>query len=427
MIISSVSVPLLGIVDTAVMGHLEDPAYLGATAAGATIFTMLFMGFNFLRMGTTGITAQQFGAGDNVALRTAFGQPLIVASLLALLILLLQQPAIEIALYLLAPGTEVAVLTKTYFSIRAWSAPASLINFVIIGWLIGMQNARGPLVIMLCINLGNIGLDLLFVLGLGMTVDGVALATVIAEGFGLLVGSLFIRAELKKHPGHWDMLTLTRLAAYRRVFAVNGNLFFRTMALMFVFAFITAQGARMGTLILATNAILMNFQLFLSYALDGIAYAAEALVGKAVGGRDTNGLRTAVKRTLNWSLLFAVLFGLVYFIAGNLIINMLTSIDDLRTSAAAYLPWLIISPLISVWSFLYDGVYVGATRSREMMIVMVGSVLFIFLPTWYLFEAWGNHALWLAFTLFMLVRGCSMHLWFRYMIRTDTLILRGSE
>jgi MATE family multidrug resistance protein len=422
MIMSSITAPLLGMVDTAVMGHLDDAAYLGAVAAGATIFSVLFMGLNFLRMGTTGITAQAYGAGDNDTLRTSLGQPALTALLLAVIIIAIQGPLLDTALWILSPSTEVRQLTRTYFSIRVWSAPFSLINFVLIGWLIGMQNARGPLIIMLVINLTNIVLDLVFVLLLGMTVNGVALATLISEFSGVIVAVLFVRARLSSYPGQWVRATFIDPANYRRLFDVNASLFLRTMALMFVFTFITARGARMGNVILATNALLMNFQLFQSYALDGIAYAAEALVGKAVGGRDQEGIRNAVRRTLQWSLIFAVLFCIAYAVAGQMIIAMLTNLDNLRMTAREYLPWLIVSPLISVWSFLYDGVYVGATRTKEMMLIMIGSTVCVFLPIWYVTIPYGNHGLWLAFTAFMLVRGIGMHVWFRRMINGSTLV-----
>jgi MATE family multidrug resistance protein len=254
---------------------------------------------------------------------------------------------------------------------------------------------------------------------LGMRVDGVAFATVLAEICGAFVGLLFVVRELRSHPGSGVPIRFLDLSAYRRLFSVNSNLFVRTMALMFVFAFITARGARMGDVILATNALLMNFQFFLSYALDGIAYAAEALVGKAVGARDRNGLLLAVRRSLQWSLLFAAGFFVAYALAGKLLINLLSDIDPLRIAAREYLPWLIVSPLISVWSFLYDGVFVGATRSREMMVIMVGSTLLIFLPTWFGFSHLGNHGLWLAFTLFMAARGIGMHAWFRRLVGND--------
>ena len=426
MILSAVTTPLLGMVDTAVVGHLEAPYYLGAVAAGATIFTVLFMGLNFLRMGTTGITAQAYGANDNDRLREALGQAGLTALALAALLIALQAPLLGAALWLLAPSAEVAANAAAYFEIRIWSAPASLLNFVLIGWLLGMQNARGPLAMMLSTNLTNIALDLLFVVALGLAVRGVALATLLAELVGLAVGTAFVGAELRSRPGDWTRVRLLRRAAYRRLFDVNVALFFRTMALMFVFSFITAQGARMGDVVLAANAVLMNLQFFLSYALDGVAHAAEALVGKAVGACDRAGLLTAVRRALAWSLLLAAGFSISYLLAGSALVDLLTDLPRVRAAAREYLPWLIASPLISVWSFLYDGVYVGATRSREMMVVMVGSAMLLFLPAWFAFQGLGNHALWLAFTLFMVGRAVGMHGWFRHLAASGGFVTRAA-
>ncbi len=422
MILSSATTPLLGMVDTAVVGHLDAPYYLGGVATGATIFSVLFMGLNFLRMGTTGLTAQAYGAGRGDDVRQDLGQALVTALGLATLLILLRPAIIRSALLLLEPSPEVAAATRDYFAVRVFSAPASLANFVIVGWLLGMQNARGPLALTLTTNVTNIGLDLLFVLRLGMQVKGVALATLIAEVAGLLVGLLFVRRELARHPGHWHGVALWDLARYRRLFAINGNLLMRTLSLMFVFAFITAQGARAGDVVLAANAILMNMQYFLSYALDGIANAAEALVGRAIGGRDIAGMLRAVRRTLRWSIGFAAVFSLAYAVAGTRLIDLLTSIPEIRSVARDYLPWLVISPLISVWPFLYDGVYVGATRSREMRVVMMGAALLFFLPAWYVARPLGNHALWLAFMLFMAARGIGMHVWFRRIVSRGIVI-----
>ena len=426
MIISSITTPMLGMVDTAVVGHLEDPRHLGGVAIGATIFTVLFMGLNFLRMGTTGVTAQAFGMNDGVAVRQWLSQGLAIAVALACLMIALQAPLLELALTVLAPGAEVAGAARDYFGIRVFSAPASLANFVLLGWLIGMQNARGPLALTLTINLVNIALDLLFVVEFGMASRGVALATLIAEVAGLAVGAWYVARELGRMPGAWPQSKLFALGEYRQLFAINANLLLRTRSLMFVFAFITAQGARAGAAVLAANAILMNLQYLLSYALDGIANAAEALVGKAIGAADRDGLRLAVSRSLRWSVLFAGLFTVVYAVAGPTIVGLLTSIPDVSAVALAFLPWLVLSPLVSVWSFLYDGVFVGATRPREMRIVMMGSALGVFLPVWYLAQGLGNHGLWLAFLLFMAARGIGMHAWYRRLLARGVLINRPS-
>jgi MATE family multidrug resistance protein len=409
MILSNISVPLLGMVDTGVTGHLESSAYLGAVAIGGTIFTFLYMGMNFLRMGTTGIAAQSFGAGDNDGLRVSLGQALIVSLVIACAILLLQAPVGRLAIALLGGDAETQQHAATYFSIRVWSAPGTLANYALIGWFLGLQNARVPLLIFLTINITNIVLDLLFVIVFGMKVDGVALASVIAEYSGLLVGGAFAIAALRSHEGNWPLARLTNLSAYKAFFSVNASLFVRSMALMFTFAFVTAQGARLGPAILAANAVLLNFQNLTSLGLDGLAHAAEAMVGKAVGQKDKDALQHTVRLTLKWSLIFAVGFTLTYLIAGPLIVRTLTDLPDVRKTAMAYLPWLIVSPVISVWCFLYDGVYVGMTRAREMRNIMVFSTFAVFLPAWYLTQSFGNHGLWFAFMLFFASRGISMH------------------
>ena len=413
MILSNVSVPLLGIVDTGVTGHLESPVYLGAVAIGSTIFGFLYTGMNFLRMGTTGVAAQRFGADDNDGLRASLGQALIVALLIAATLIALQAPVGHLALRLIGGEPEVQTFALQYFSIRIWSAPGTLANYVLIGWLIGLQNARVPLLMFLTINITNIVLDLLFVLGLGMKVDGVALASVIAEYTGLLVGLYFVARALRRRAGHWPLERLLNVRAYAAYFAVNLNLFIRTMALVFTFAFVTAQGARLGGLVLAANAVLMNLQALTSFALDGFAHAAEALVGKAIGEGRRAALERSVQLALKWSLIFAAGFCVLYLIVGPLLVRTLTDLQDVRETAMRYLPWLIVSPLVSVWSFLYDGVYVGATRAREMRNIMIFSTTMIFLPAWFLLQGLGNHGLWLAFTLFMASRGIGMHIGYR--------------
>ncbi len=413
MILSNVSVPLLGMVDTGVTGHLERPVYLGAVAIGAMVFSFLYTGVNFLRMGTTGITAQSFGADDNDGLRVSLGQALIVALLIALTLVALQVPLAQLAMYLLGPDPETERFALEYFFIRIWSAPGTLANFALIGWFIGLQNARVPLLIFLTINLTNIILDLLFVLVLGMKVEGVALASVIAEYSGLLVGAYFAVSALRKRSGSWPVARLTNIAAYASFFSVNANLFIRTMALMFTLGFVTAQGARLGGLVLAANAVLMNFQNLASFGLDGLAHAAEALVGRAIGQKRRDALQEAVRLTLRWSLVFSLGFTALYLVAGRPIIFLLTDLPDVREAAVRYLPWIIASPFVSVWCFLYDGVYVGATRAREMRNIMLASTLFVFLPAWYFLQPLGNHGLWLAFLLFMASRGIGMHIGYR--------------
>ena len=413
MILSNISVPLVGMVDTGVTGHLENAAYLGAVAIGATIFGFLYTGVNFLRMGTTGIAAQRYGAGDAEGLRTSLGQALIVALAIALLLLAVQQPVGALALDLLGPDPEIRRFAAEYFFIRIWSAPATLANFALIGWFLGLQDARTPLLIVLVINLTNIVLDLVLVFVFGMKVDGVAAASVVAEFAGMFVGLAVAAAELKRRGGRWDRSQLLTLRAYSGFLSVNAHLFIRTMALMFTFAFVTAQGARQGGLVLAANAILMNLQNLLSFALDGFAHAAEALVGKAVGAKSRSALQESVRLTLRWSLYVALGFCTLFLVGGPLFIRLLTDLPDVRETTLRYLPWMIVSPLVSVWSFLYDGVFVGATRAREMRNIMVISAFAVFVPAFFALRFLGNDGLWLAFILFMASRGIGMHYFYK--------------
>lgn len=409
LILSNVTVPLLGMVDTAVVGHLDSAHYLAAVGVGATIFGFLFMGLNFLRMGTTGLTAQAFGADQGAELRNVLGQALLTAWTLGVLLIVLRSPALEFALRLIAPGDLVREQAEVYYNIRIWSAPAVLANYALLGWFIGLQNARVPLAIAIIINVINIGLDLWLVLGLHLDVAGVAAASVVAELIGMVVGLLLAVRVLRAHPGKWQRELLFDRTRIARLFSVNVNLLLRTLALAFAFAFLTARGARKGDLVLAANTLLLNFQFVMSFALDGLANAAEALVGQAHGKRDRSALRQAVIVTLGWSGLIAMTFSLLYLIAGHGIINLLTDLDDVREVAVRYLPWLVLSPLISVWSFVYDGVFVGLTRAAEMRTTMLLSTFAVFVPAALLLDGLGNHGLWLALMLFLLARGASLH------------------
>ena len=421
LILSNLSIPLLGLVDTAVVGHLEHSYYLGAVAIGALIFSFLFWGFGFLRMGTTGLIAQAFGEGNNLELRATLTRAALLALLFSLLILLLQYPIGQFAFYLLEASHEVEHYALEYFTIRVWSAPATLLNYVLIGWMLGMQSARGPLLLLLVTNISNIVLDLWFVIVMGMTVDGVAIASVIAEYIGCAVGLWFTFKLLKQYPAPRRNMAILNRQKLRQLLTLNSNIMLRTLCLIFTLAFFTAQGAKLGDLVLAANAILMNFQTLMAYALDGFAHAAEALVGRAIGKRDRNALKSAIYTAGTWSLGFALLFVSLYAFAGPWIIMQLSDIDAVRAAAEEYLIWSIFMPLVAVWSYLFDGIFIGATRAREMRNTMLASTLLVFLPAWWLLQPWGNHGLWAALMLFMAARGVTMAWSFRLLIRRGVI------
>jgi len=419
MILSNVTVPLLGLVDTAVMGHLQSPRYLGAVAVGATIFGFVFMGLNFLRMGTTGLAAQARGADDADEMRTVLAQAVLIALAMAGLLLVLQRPVGRLAMWLISPSPEVSDPAWTYFNVRIWAAPAALTNFALVGWFIGMQNTRAPLYLMLATNLTNIALSVLLVVGLGFKTGGVAAASVAAEFTGLGMGAWLARKELAQVGGSLQRRNVLDPQKLRRILSVNGNLLVRTLSLMFVFGFITAQGARMGAATLAANALLLQFQYLMAYALDGLAHAAEALAGRAFGQRNTRDFRQAVRLSLLWSAGVAIVFALAYGVGGQWLIALLTGQEELRELSADYLPWMVASALVSFWSFLLDGVFVGATWAREMRNTMLVSSFGIFIPVFYLSQALGlgNHGLWLAFVIFMCARAVTMGAVYRARMR----------
>lgn len=412
MIVSNISIALLGMVDTAVVGHLDEAYYLGGIAIGAVIFDFIYWGMGFLRMSTTGLTAQIHGQAnhqnDNNACRTILAQSLITASLIAMIILIFQQPMANVALRLLEGSEEVTHHARIYFEWLIWGAPAVLSLLVMTGWFLGMQNAKATLYVAVTVNIINIILDFVFVFGLDMNVRGVALASVISLYLGMFLAIWLVRKELQRNKGAWILSDILHIQRMKEILALNQDIFIRTICLIFVFAFFTRQGAKQGDIILAANAVLLNFQALMALGLDGFANAAEALVGKAVGEKNKDAFIGNVKTLAFWSLIVAVAYALFYAIAGKLMINLLTDIPEIRVEAYQYLPWMILSPLIAVWCFMLDGVFIGATRAKEMRNSMLISTTLIFLPAWYLLQDYANHGLWLAFLIFFVARGLTL-------------------
>ncbi len=407
-IVSNFTVPLLGAVDTAVVGHLDEAYYLGAVAVAALIFNFLYWGFGFLRMSTTGFTAQAHGADDGDEVRAALARALIVAAGLALVILLVQRPVLAIALRLIEASPEVEEHARTYFAIRIWGAPAALGNYVVLGWFLGRQNARAGLALQVVINGLNIALDLVFVVGLGLAVAGVAMATLIAEYAGLALGLAMVAVALRRLGGRWRGAHILDAPRLRRMAAVNRDIFVRTLCLVSAFAYLTAQGAKMGDAILAANAVLLNMVHFMSYGLDGFAHATEALVGRAVGARDRAAYRGAVRASTALALATAAAFAAVFALFGTAIIDALTGVAEVRAAARAVLPWMIVAPLVSVWSYQLDGIFIGAVRSAEMRNAMIASLVVFVAAVTALKPAMGNHGLWLAFLVFMVARTATL-------------------
>ena len=407
-ILSNLSTPLLGAVDTAVVGHLPDPTYIGGVAIGAMVFSFLYWGFGFLRMGTTGFTAHVYGAGDAAELRAAFLRPLLLAGLFGLALILLQAPIGWIAFRLVDGSPDVRAAAAGYYHIRIWSAPATLTNYTVLGWLLGTRRVRVALGLQVLLNLTNIVLDLSFVLGFGMAARGVALATLIGEAVTAAIGLALVLRTLGREGVATDWPRVLDRARLVALFRVNADIFIRTLCLVFAFGYFTATGARLGDVTLAANAILLNLQTFAAYGLDGFAHATEILAGAAVGARSLADFRRAVRTAGLWAALMALAVALVYVLAGDRIIALFTSIDEVRETAGRYLPWMMLSPLVSVWSFLLDGIFIGSTRTAEMRNAMIASLAIYLIAAWALLPLWGNHGLWLAFTLFMAARAVTL-------------------
>jgi MATE family multidrug resistance protein len=418
LMLTNLTVPLLGLVDTAVLGHLENPEYLGAVAVGANLFTLLYWTFGFMRMGTTGLAAQAWGQRDRFRQTALLVRSLLLAIAIGLLLILFHQPLIALGLHLMNPSTEVRQLAAEYASIRIWSAPAVLCQYTLVGWLIGCQRPRGPMIMLIAANGLNIILDVLFVTVFGWNSRGVAIATVMAEYGSATIGLLLVLQQVPRGQ-RLSRALLGQLADYLAILQVNRYIMVRTITLLLVLAFFTAQGARQGDVILAANAVLITFLMVISNGLDGFANAAEALIGEATGQHSRRRFQAVFRSALRWSVWGTVLFTVVFVLGGAQLIGLLTSIDEVRSTAWRYLPWLWCLPLAAGGGFLLDGVFIGATRTRDMQNTMLFSALGVFLPVWWLTTGWGNHGLWFSLITLMLARAASMGWLFIRHTRSD--------
>lgn len=407
MIFSNITVPLLGLVDTAVIGHLDSPVYLGGVAVGAMATSFLFMLLLFLRMSTTGFTAQAFGAKDPHALARALVQPLLLALIAGFAIILFQTPLINLTLHIVGGNDAVLEQARRFLEIRWLSAPASLANLVLLGWLLGIQYARAPVVLLVVGNVLNIALDLWLVMGLHMNVQGAALATVIAEYATFVVGLLMVQRGLRRRGISLAMLKTAWRGNIRRLLALNRDIMLRSLLLQLCFGSITVMGARLGGDIVAVNAVLMTLLTFTAYALDGFAYAVEAHSGQAYGARDGSQLLSVWQAACRQSGIVALAFALVYALAGEQIISLLTSLPDLQRLAGHYLGWQVILPIVGVWCYLLDGMFIGATRGTEMRNSMAIAAAG-FALTLLTVPLLGNHGLWLSLTVFLALRGITL-------------------
>jgi len=407
---ANISIPLLGLVDTAVLGHLESEKYLGAIALGGMIFNFLFWGFSFLKMGTTGFTAQAKGRSDNEEVSLVLNRGLITGLFIGILIVLFQKPLWSFAAIFIDGSPEVVGYAQEYFYYRVWSAPAVMVLYVLSGWFLGVQNAVFVLYITLIENLANIAFNLLFIFVFGMRADGVALGTVCAQYLAVSVALVLLFTSYRHQIRKQRLKVVLKIRDLMSFFKVNANIMIRTLALMFAFAFFTVRSSSFDDVLLASNMILMQFMIFFAYVVDGLAHAGESLSGLFYGARKHIALKLLIRRLFIWSFGLAVIFSLLYFSLFRQMLGLLTDQTIVIQSAGNFKWWLVMIPLLSFAAFVWDGIYIGLTASAPLRNAMLLALFVVYFPAYYLTaDVLGNHALWLAMSLFMLSRG--LFLW----------------
>ncbi|NOU61435.1 MATE family efflux transporter [Marinifilum caeruleilacunae] len=413
-IVSNITIPLLGLVDLALMGHLGKVDFIGAIALGGTIFNFLYWGFAFLRMGTTGITAQAYGARNLSEAILSLSRALTVALVGSILILILQKPIEMLSFWLIESEESVESIAKSYFYIRVWAAPATIGLYALNGWFIGMQNAKTPMLIAVTGNVINIALSAFFVYGLLLDARGVALGTLIAQYCSLFIALFFVFKNYSRLFKYWSAKGMMKVQELKHFFLVNKDIFIRTLCIIFVFTFFTTESASVNKEILAVNSLLLQFLFIFSYFMDGFAFAAEALVGKFIGANNSKNLSKVIRLLFIWGIGISVIFTIAYGLFGIDILSVLTDAESTIRIARDYLKWIILLPILSFASFLMDGIFIGATASSYMRKTMLAATIFIFIPLYYfLNNSLENHGLWIAMLGFMFTRGLFQAIYYK--------------
>ena len=410
-IVSNITVPLLGMIDVAIVGHMGSPVYIGAVAVGSMIFNLVYWLFGFLRMGISGLTAQAWGRRDLTEVTRLLVRSVSIALGIALLLIIFQMPLKWLMFWLIGPTSDVAPFASTYFNIVIWGAPASLALFSLMGWFIGMQNTRFPMMISIMQNVVNILASLTLVYGLGMKIEGVAFGTVIAQYAGLLMAVGLLAKYYNRIFRHFRKFWLFQ--NIRVFFAVNRDIFLRTLCLVAVNLFFTSAGARQGAVILSVNTVLMQLYLFFSYFMDGFAYAGEALGGKAYGARNGVAYREILRRLWMWMLIVTFVYTLLYIIGGPRIVALLTDEAQVLETSREYLWWAWLIPAAGCVAFIWDGIFICITATRGMLVSSFFSALVFFVVYLLAEGALGNHGLWLAQIVYLAMRGILQTIWYR--------------
>ncbi len=404
-IVSNITVPLLGLVDVAIVGHLGSAAYIGAIAVGGMTFNVIYWIFGFLRMGTSGMTSQALGRRDLQETVRMLLRSLGASFAIALVLIALQTLLLEAVFAVMMPAGDVARLASVYFRILIWGAPAMLGLFSLSGWFIGMQNSRIPMVIAITQNIVNIAASTLLVFGCGMKVEGVAFGTLTAQYGGFIMALVMLALRYGKLRRHYVSAGLWSRSAMSRFFGVNRDIFLRTLCLVAVMLFFTSAGSWQGDITLAVNTLLMQFYMLFSYVMDGFAYAGEAVSGRYYGARNTVALRGVVRRLFSWGACLAAGFTLVYGLGGDAFLSLLTDEPSVVASSHEYFYWALAIPFCGMAAFIWDGVFIGCTATRGMLVSMFAAAVSFFTVYFSLRHAYGNHALWMAFLSFIFVRG----------------------
>ena len=403
--LSNVSEPMIGVVNTAVIGRLPEPYYIGAVSLASVIFAFIFWGFGFLRLSTGGLSAQAVGKQDAQEAVSVLIRALMIALAAGVALLLLSPLIREFAFDFMGGSAEVRLHGEIYFNWRIWSAPFALTNYCFLGWFIGQSRAGLAFVVQLFLNLTNMALSVLFVLGLGMTSDGVGLAALLAEIAAAVLGGVIALFVLRRMPARIEWPHVLDRRKLTATLAMNGDVMIRTVCLLFAFSWFASRGAKAGDVTLAANVVLLHFFDVSAYLIDGFAFASEALVGQAVGAKNLNRFRAAVKLTTIWAMVTGIFCSAILWFLGPWLIDLMTVNPEVRGMARIYLPWLAMTPVLGVICFQFDGIFTGAMATKDIRNMMVVSLAIFMLAWWLLESRFGNHGLWAALNIFFVARG----------------------
>ena len=414
---SNITVPLLGLVDTAIVGHMGSASVIGALAVGGMIFSIIYWLFTFLRMGTSGLTAQDLGAGNNTGITDTLYRACLLAVIIGVVLIVLHRPIFHLAMSLIGAEPEVAVHARTYFYVCIWGAVGVQLMYALNGWFIGMQNTRVPMVVAIVQNVVNIPLSLLLVFGCGMDIAGVALGTVLAQYLGVAVAVVALWRKYRQYLTRINWRSVLQRSALLRFLNVNRDIMLRMVCLIAVTVWFIAVGSKQGELILAANAILFQLFYLFSFFFDGFANAAEAMCGKYKGARNVEHFALTVKRVFLCGIVLVALFTTCYVVGEDWILGLISDNQLVLDTARDYFHWLLLVPACGIMAFVWDGVFIGVTSTRRLLLSMfVGTVVFFAGYLW-LFPVYGNDGLWISFLLYLLARGVTLCLLFPKIVK----------